>query len=241
VESKRVWALAAIALGCALLFDALGFVDVSFSRLLAVYWPILLVVWGVQKAARVARIIRQGRTVPAKAKVGPLTVIVLGALVLARNLGWLGEGTVSLWKLAAAFLLIYFGVGLLEGRPKDREVISSLLGELHYGQNPFALSDTCYTMAVGDLHLDLTQAIVPNREVVLELNLGAGSIEILVPRDLAVAVHAHTSAGELTIFDVQASGISRDIVWTSPDYDTATRRVKMFVEVKVGDVVIRHA
>jgi len=63
---------------------------------------------------------------------------------------------------------------------------------------------------------------------------------VLVPTDLPVSVQAHTGVGDLTIFDVQASGISRDIAWTSPDYAQATRRVKMFLEIKVGDVVIRH-
>ena len=240
MESMRVWALAAIALGCGLLLDALGIVDLSIGRLIIVYWPVLLVMWGVQKAARVSHLIQMGRTVPVRAKVGPIALMALGVLLVARNLGWLGEGNVSFWRLGTAFLLIYLGIALLGDRPKGKQVISSFAGEVYYGESPFALDDTLYTMMAGELRLDLTQAIVPNREVVLEFSLGAGEIEVLVPTDLAVSVHAHTGVGDLTIFDIQASGISRDIVWTSPDYAAATRRVKMSVEIKMGDVVIRH-
>ena len=53
---------------------------------------------------------------------------------------------------------------------------------------------------------------MPNREVVLEFSLGAGEIEVLVPTHLAVSVHAHTGVGDLTIFDIQASGISRGLL-----------------------------
>ncbi|NLJ69790.1 MAG: cell wall-active antibiotics response protein [Firmicutes bacterium] len=240
MEGMRIWAIIAIALGCGLLLDALGMVELSFGRLIVIYWPALLVVWGAQKAARVMRNTRMGRRASIRSKIGPVLLMSLGVLLVAHNLGWLSRADFSFWRLGTAFLLIYLGVGWLDSRPKDKQVISSLVGELHYGESPFPLDDTWYDLKAGELRLDLTQAVVPNREVLLDFTLGTGEIEVLVPTDLPVSVQAHTGVGDLTIFDVQASGISRDIAWTSPDYAQATRRVKMFLEIKVGDVVIRH-
>lgn len=119
------------------------------------------------------------------------------------------------------------------------ENVSTMVGELHLGDKAFELKDMHYDLMVGDLHIDLTRALIPERQVTIDLNGWVGDIEILVPADLPVAVYARVSIGDIELMGNNVAGMGRSISFQSPGFDDASRRVRIFLELKVGSISVR--
>lgn len=229
-----------IILACVLLLNAFGILSVSFRWVLAVFWPVPLIIWGLQGLIRFIRGRRLGRPRQLVYALSPILTTAFGVLLVISNLGWIGAGTISFWRIGSALLLLHLGMRLLSFPSKDEHVISSFLGDLHYGDSPFALESTRYEITVGGLRLDLSQALMPEEEVVLDFAIGMGDVEILVPAHLPIAVDILLGLGDIQVFSAETGGVNRAFSWESPEYTAATRRVRMFFEIGIGGVVIRY-
>ena len=240
VNPNRAFAWLVIAFGVFSLLKALGWIHLSIWRLVLTYWPAVFTLWGVKEIAGVKRARQLGRRPGAKNELAPVLAIVVGVLLIANKLGWIAHRSWSIWGVGWALLLIYVGVSLLDFRGGD-QVVSTYLGDLSYGDKPFELNDTRFETMLGGIRLDLSQAMMAKDEVTLEFVSGLGGVEILVPRDLGIMVHARISLGDISIFGDEFSGLGRELSWTSPGFSTAEKRVRLFFNMKLGDVVIRHA
>ena len=103
---KRTLAVALVALGALEFLSAVGVLHRSIGHYMAVYWPCLLIAFGLELMW--GQIRRGGREF-----LLPLAALLFGALYLLRNLRAFGAALVSPGELILGILLIYFGAVML--------------------------------------------------------------------------------------------------------------------------------
>jgi lia operon protein LiaF len=117
---------------------------------------------------------------------------------------------------------------------------SALLGDFNRGPGNWVLDDTEIRHGVGSVNLDLTQAIIPDREVHIDVVGYVGEASIYLPPGLPFKADCSLRLGDITVLDHHESGTPRMVQTQSPDYDTATRKVNIRVHWKIGEISIRQ-
>jgi phage shock protein PspC (stress-responsive transcriptional regulator) len=157
-------------------------------------------------------VIAVGVALAASAFTGGARWLVLPALILAIPLGF----------AAAAGIDADGGMGERDYRP-------TTLGELRDG----------YELGVGELRLDLRGVDLPAGRTPLKLDMGIGSVRVLVPDDVCVASDVRVGAGYARILDRDSAGI--DVDWRmSPPDEAAAKRLVIAGEVGVGELQVAH-
>ncbi len=155
--------------------------------------------------------------------VWPLGLVVFGLLILlpGRN----------------SFIKVDFRSG---DRKNIGEYKSSFVGEFNRGPGNWVLDDTEIRQGVGSVNLDLTQAIIPDREVHIDVFGYVGEASIYLPPGLPFKAECSLSIGEITVLDHNESGSPRYVKTQSADYDNATQKVNIRIHWKIGEISIRQ-
>jgi len=164
-------------------------------------------------------------------------LILLGVLFLANNLGVIQIDFGRVWGLLWPLLLVMVGVSIVWGSRQSYGGAVTF-GHVRIGDGPWELADMDMRSGMGEVHLDLTTARIPDGEHTLRVHLWMGSIRIVVPRDLALTAQGKVTLGSLHLLGRKAEGGFRELSYTSPDYPTASRRVRLDTGVFIGEVVV---
>ncbi len=157
-------------------------------------------------------VIATGAALCVAAFVGGARWLVLPALVLAIPLGF----------VAASGINVDGGVG-------DRDYRPTSLAELRDG----------YELGVGELRVDLRDVDLPAGRTPLKLNLGVGSLRVLVPEDVCVASDVRIGAGYARVLDRDSAGL--DVDWRNSPLDGAgTKRLVIDGKVGLGELQVAH-
>lgn len=182
-----------------------------------------------------------------------LAVLALGIYMLLPKLG-ITVPTIP-WKVVWPLVLIAIGaLKLFSGKPSfirygytssdgtefRKNYRASLIGEINRGPGSWALDDLKLHQSIGSVNLDLTQAIIPDREVELDVSGFVGDVNIYLPPGLAFRADCKISLGDITVLDHNESGSQRRIEMQSPHYQTATQKVNIRVRWRIGDINIRQ-
>lgn len=182
----KLFPLLIIAVGLVWLLNNLGFTRLDLKEIFIIYWPLLLVIWGIDIL---------GWFLPGndERKAGTGTLITglilvgLGLTIVARNLGYLDFDFSRLWSVFWAVLLILLGVAILRrpsmGSGSTRLAVMSGVEMKNPG---WKLSEGNWLALMGGVELDLTVAEIPPGEITLNLTAIMGGIDIRVPRGLSV-------------------------------------------------------
>jgi phage shock protein PspC (stress-responsive transcriptional regulator) len=106
---------------------------------------------------------------------------------------------------------------------------------------PFETSDLKrdYDMSIGDLELDLSNAVLAAGDTEVDANVGIGELLVTVPDDVAVDVDASASAGEVTVFGRSESGVDADLS-ASIHAPNSDRTLLIDAHVGLGDVIVER-
>lgn len=235
-----------IVVGIGYLLHNLGILPVTPWQIVKQYWPALLVLYGVSEIARTAA--RRNRDSGHEGDiVFPALVALFGAYLLAQRLG-LPVVRIS-WSIIWPVIIILIGLSLLFDKDRHTKIeikadgplkSSTLLGEFHRGAGNWILEDTFIRHGVGSVTLDLTQAIIPDREVVIDISGCVGESVIYLPPDLPIKADCQISMGDITVLGQNESGLQRRITFVSPGYEQAARKLDIRIRWKVGDIKIRR-
>lgn len=88
-----------------------------------------------------------------------------------------------------------------------------------------------YKLGVGHLRLDLRNTDFSSGTTRVQIKLGVGQAEVLVPADVCVSSTAHISVGDTTVFDRNSGGI--DLDWVD-DREAAKGKARLIVDGDVG-------
>ena len=158
-------------------------------------------------------VIAAGAAIAAGAFLKPVRWLILPALALA-----LSAGTVS-----AAGIDLDGGIGDREYRPAS--VVD--------------LRDR-YQLGMGELIVDLRETELPAGDTPVEIDLGVGSAQLIVPRDVCVATSANLGAGYVGAFENDSEGIDVDFE-DQRDSPPGTSRLVVNADIGVGELLIGHA
>lgn len=240
-------AIILIAFGVGFLLHNLGVIAFTPWILL---WPGVLIWFGLRQLVAISRK-RRGAQDSSEIALW-LVVVTLGVYLLLPELG-ITVPSIP-WRLVWPLLLILMGVMLLlPGRkkiikvqfgpgksPQPTEYKKAFIGEFVRGPGSWVLEDLRLHQAIGTVNLDLTNAIIPDREVFLDISGYVGEASIYLPPGLPFRAECSIGLGEITVLDQNESGGNRYIHTQSTDYDQATKKVHIRAHWKIGEVTIRQ-
>jgi len=126
---------------------------------------------------------------------------------------------------------------------------SHFIGEMKIGDQPWALTDSNYTLNVGETNIDLTTAIIEEGVTNLNINGAIGEINLIIPFDLAVNINGSVSVGDANIVGPKAQNASQSVRKTgitsnalnykSENYEEAIKKVNINISINVGEISIR--
>jgi phage shock protein PspC (stress-responsive transcriptional regulator) len=157
-------------------------------------------------------VIATGVALCVSAFIGGARWLVLPALIIAIPLGF----------VAAADIDVDGGIG-------DRDYRPTSLAEVRDG----------YSLGIGELRVDLREIDLPAGRTPLELDMGIGSVRVLVPEDVCVASKLRVGAGYARVFDRDSAGL--DVDWRqSPTENPGAKRLVIDGNIGVGELQVVH-
>ncbi|WP_078579764.1 cell wall-active antibiotics response protein LiaF [Salipaludibacillus agaradhaerens] len=125
-----------------------------------------------------------------------------------------------------------------EGKEWTKKNHRIFIGEMTLGRQPWEPDGVYVNMGIGSIELDLTKAILKEGDNVIDVTNWIGSVEIYVPKQMAVQADAEVKLGEVTLFDDNHSGTGRHATYTSPGFHDAEKRLILNVALSIGDVEV---
>lgn len=126
------------------------------------------------------------------------------------------------------------------GRSRDDDrgfIVDSRVG----GPEGWEFRNRHLSYALGSVSVDLTRARIPDGDSDLAISMGMGSVEVLLPADLAVSVAARVGLGEVTLLGREESGTYRVVTFVSDNLAAAPKRLHLQVQVGMGEVSVVRA
>lgn len=206
------------------------------------YWPALLVLAGIYQLISTAQKAGRGRGMSVTGLGWAAFLILFGFYLLAPRAGW-ASPAISWSVIWPAALIILGLLKLFQDRFQLFSVKhvskTAFVGEIHRGGSSWILDDMRIRHGVGEVHLDLTQAIIPEREVFIDIAGGVGAVTMYIPADLPVKLFCELNIGDITAYDEHRDGLGSTLEYESPDYVDAVRKVNIQIQWKLGEIKIR--
>src|SRR5581483_8520391 len=95
-------------------------------------------------------------------------------------------------------------------------------------------------LSVGSLEVDLTGVRLRPGETRLSTSVAVGSLEVDVPRGVAVEVHGRVEAGRLWIGDRRDHGVKLRRTVVDPGFARARTRLVLDARTGLGDLTVRR-
>lgn len=141
--------------------------------------------------------------------------------------------------------IILISLGLFYAKSKkvqrdDRYIQKqNLMSTIKWDREPWILRNMSLWHVVGEVSLDISLAIMEDRECVIVLQGALGDIDIVVPDDIGVQIEANVVFGQIDFNHEKEAGFMNKRVWKSMNYDVSEQKVKLIISYIVGDIDIR--
>lgn len=181
-------------------------------------------------------------------------IILIGVLFLLNNLGTIevGRFIADYWPI----LLILLGLRLVFQNTKrqlsknhlvgdqttfsdsPRTYYSNLFGDLDLALKSLDFQTGKISTVFGDTELDLSELQIRSGEKELKVSGVFGDIHVTAPKQVPFYLKASIVAGDIKLMGEKFSGVLVDKEFKSPDYDSATNRLKIYISHVFGDVKV---
>lgn len=120
---------------------------------------------------------------------------------------------------------------------KQRHFIS----DINYSSENWEVKDMDMWTGIGDLYFDFSRAYIPNQETKIRLRGYIADIHMKLPENVAYKIHASVKIGEATIFNQKGTGpIGGPVTYISDDYETASKKIDIYMDYKIGDITVNY-
>jgi phage shock protein PspC (stress-responsive transcriptional regulator) len=165
-------------------------------------------------------------------RVFAVALLIVGAALVAST--WFGRG----WVLIPLGLVL---VGLLSASAVIDVPFTGGIGERT--ERPLSITEIqpAYHLAIGHLTLDLTRVDFSHEgSTDVQATVAIGDVQVIVPRNVQVAIHTHAGMGNLRVLEQDEGGvrINRDRVLPGGE---GAPRIVLDAEVGLGQVEVQDA
>jgi predicted membrane protein len=166
-----------------------------------------------------------------------LIVIAVGVVLLVASVL-----QINVWVLCFPVLLVLLGLAILF-RPQlvgsDSDARYKLLGDIRRSGD-WAVADEELWIGVGDVRLDMTAADIPYGDTQIRVWSFVSSVQLSIPDDVGVTVSSSAFITDAKFLGRKRDGILTPVRFSSDDYETAERRIRLENTAFVGDVSIKR-
>ncbi|GIP31069.1 cell wall-active antibiotics response protein LiaF [Paenibacillus sp. J2TS4] len=148
-------------------------------------------------------------------------------------------------KMTIVVALIFISLGLFYFKSKQQHKESNyrqkqrIIDSIKYDKGPWVLNNMSLWCVIGELHMDLSLAILEEKEVTVVLQGVISDIDLIVPEDIGVSIESSVLFGQIDVPYRKEEGILNKLDWKSPNYDTSENKVKFVISYVVADVDIK--
>ncbi len=169
-----------------------------------------------------------------------LYLIAVGALFALDSTGARHIGVGGLIEGAFGLALVALGIlswlAAMRARRFTRR-LSRAFGHVR-SAGEWRLDDAVVRTVIGDIHLDLRHAELPEGETELTLLCWLGTVQVQVPAHVGLDVEAQTFVGTVDVLGVREEGLIRDIDVRTEDYETSRHRLKLRLSTVIGELLV---
>jgi hypothetical protein len=164
--------------------------------------------------------------------VGSVTLILIGIMLIVTARRDSPEGMIFLGIVLSAVVLL----GSLASWPS----FEGGVGENDIAPASFEQVEAEYSWAVGSQEIDFSDVSFPEGATSVELRLGTGNIQVIIPDDVAVRVDWSIGLGNADVFDENRSGVNPGGSYQSEGFDSAETQLEIDVSLGMGSLEVRR-
>ncbi|MFS1514108.1 cell wall-active antibiotics response protein LiaF [Chengkuizengella sp. SCS-71B] len=211
-RSNRNTALVLIFAGLYLLFgNLIGFLTVAA----------LILIWFGAKRVRIGE------------KNKGYLLVVVGIIILISNHVMFVVGLV----------LIAFGYFYMKS---DKQKLDepfmqkqNIVQSIKWDKKQWTLKNMMIRSVVGEIKMDVSHALIEEKESKVVMQGIVGDIDIIVPDHIGVMLESTITIGEIGLNWEKEAGIMNKCTWTSPNYATSDVKIHFVVSYIIGDINIK--
>ena len=147
------------------------------------------------------------------------------------------------FTLLLGIILISLGLFYAKSKKEQRDERyiqkQNLMSSLKWDREPWVLRNMSLWHVVGEVNLDLSLAIMEEKECTIVLQGALGDIDVSIPDDIGLELEANVVLGQINFNHEKEAGFMNKRVWKSPHYDSCDQKVKLVISYIVGDIDIR--
>ncbi|UFU00499.1 cell wall-active antibiotics response protein LiaF [Radiobacillus kanasensis] len=248
---RNIVAIIVILAGVALILANLGVIEWNIQEAWVYVYPAFFVLLGLKWLLDAVR----GRG----GVWGGLFLVIFGGLLLLDRFDVLDFTFFDFYKLWP-LLIVYLGFsifGTSHKRKRKRNFQFIFDTDDHKGKEEaiknkqkFVIGDHKFNSpnwkvepmdlwnAVGDYHIDFTKAFIPDKEIPITIQGWAGDIRVLMPENLEFRLKAQVKAGDIKLFGHSVDGVNRELNFETENYETATRKLDIYLNLKAGSIKV---
>jgi predicted membrane protein len=230
--SRNHWwfGVALVVLGFLFLLNNLGVANINVGEAFGLYWPVLLILWGINVA--MARN-REGGSLLSGA-----ILFAIGFIILGNNLGFLNINMAIFWKAFWPLILILAGISLVKGPLIRGRNNVAFLGGMDRTKGNWKLQSGGYWAFMGGIDLDLRCAEIEEKEYLLCCTAILGGINIIVPPDVTVICDGTAVLGGIEFLDESSGGIYGSASAKQEGKGTGGALIKIYGRAFLGGIVV---
>ncbi len=231
ISGRYLMGILIIVIGMIALINNIGLVNISFSYLVSLLWPLLLGIAGIN-------FIVNRRDIPGIVT-GSL-LIALGVVFLGYNAGFWHINMQNFWQGFWPVVIILIGVSLLGKNKFNSSGHLAIMGAVEKNNAGWELESAEYVALMGGIELDIRQATFSDREINLGLSVIMGGITVIVPEDVAVTCEGTAVLGGIDLMGRGSGGIVGSATMQSGDLQSADKILNLNCLSILGGIEIKR-
>jgi len=230
-SSRYLAGIVIIAIGVIALLDNLGLVEISFSYLVNLLWPLLIGIAGIN-------FIVNRRDIPGIVT-GSL-LIALGVIFLGNNAGFFDVDMRKFWQGFWPVIIILIGINVLSKNKSNSSGHLAIMGAVEKNNAGWELKSADYSALMGGIELDISKAAFSEKEINLGLTAILGGITVIVPEDVAITCNGTAVLGGIDLMGRGSGGIVGNASMQSGDLQSADKIVHLNCLCIMGGIEIKR-
>ncbi|ARI78095.1 cell wall-active antibiotics response protein LiaF [Halobacillus mangrovi] len=123
---------------------------------------------------------------------------------------------------------------------KDPKPSRMAIGSQEFKKDNWKVEPMDLWNGIGDYKFDFTRAFIPDGDTPIHVRGWIGDVKMVIPKNVPFRVEASIKTGDIQVNNQNASGFKRELVYETEDYHTATRRLSLYIDFRVGSIKVDH-